>query len=277
MLKAVASIRGGVVRLRVAVVIGLAALVCLAAEAAVQRRGGFREPATFPPMASNNIPYDGRFTFVRLSYETAPGGYWYRGLPSWAHGYPISETNLMKIMNDISLLGAHDDEVKTLALDDPDLFNYPVAYLIEVSWWTMTDRQGELLRDYLRKGGFLIVDDFKAEGDFGSPGWGPFEANIRRALPDARFFDLAVSHPIFHAFFEIASLDQFPQAYNAGPPVFRGVFEDNDPSKRLLMIVNYNTDISQFWEWSGRGVRPIDDTNEAYKLGVNYIMYGLTH
>ena len=68
-----------------------------------------------------------------------------------------------------------------------------------------------------------------------------------------------------------------PQAYNAGPPIFRGLFEDNDPRKRLLMIVNYNTDISQFWEWSGRGLRPIDQTNEAYKLGVNYIIYGMTH
>ena len=72
-------------------------------------------------------------------------------------------------------------------------------------------------------------------------------------------------------------LDIIPQAYIAGQPIFRGLFEDNDPSKRLQMIVNYNTDISQFWEWSGTGLRPIDDTNEAYKLGVNYIIYGLTH
>ena len=59
--------------------------------------------------------------------------------------------------------------------------------------------------------------------------------------------------------------------------VFKGLYEDNDPGKRLQMIVNYNTDVSQFWEWSGRGLRPVDDTNEAYKLGVNYVIYGLTH
>jgi len=78
-------------------------------------------------------------------------------------------------------------------------------------------------------------------------------------------------------FFEIETLQNFPQAYNVGQPIFRGVYEDNDPGKRLQMIVNYNTDISQFWEWSGRGFRPFDDTNEAYKLGVNYLIYGLTH
>ena len=69
----------------------------------------------------------------------------------------------------------------------------------------------------------------------------------------------------------------FPQAYNAGRAVFRGLYEGNDPRRRLMMIVNYNTDISQYWEWSGRGLRPVTDTNEAYKLGVNYLVYGVTH
>ena len=100
---------------------------------------------------------------------------------------------------------------------------------------------------------------------------------MRRVLPGARFVDMQATHPIFHSFFEIHSLGNFPQAYNAGDPVFRGLYEDNAPSKRLQMIVNYNTDISQYWEWSGRGLRPFDETNEAYKLGVNYVMYGMTH
>ncbi len=243
-----------------------------------QRRfGGFggRESIVSEPLP--NIPYDGRFTFVRVNYETSPGGYWYRGLPAWAHGYPVAERNLMRIMNEISFLHAHDDAVNTMSLDDPRLFEYPVAYIIEVSWWTMTDRQGERLREYIKKGGFVIIDDFKAEGDFGSAGWAPFEANMQRVLPGAKFVEMQASHPIFHSFFELNSLEHFPQAYNAGPPSFLGLFEDNDPTKRLEMIVNYNTDISQYWEWSGQGIRPIDDTNEAYKLGVNYIIYGLTH
>jgi len=256
-----------------------AALLCLTGVVLAQRGGGFGRP--LGPFGRfdvrPNAPYDGRFTFVRVSYESAPGGYWFRGLPSWLHGYPISEQNLMKIMNEVSYLGAHDEEVNTVTLDDPELFKYPIAYLIEVSWWTMTDRQGAALRAYLQKGGFVIVDDFKATGDFGSAGWEPFEANMQRVLPGARFVDMTPAHPIFHSFFEINSLDNFPQAYNAGRPIFRGLFEDNDPSKRLQMIVNYNTDISQYWEWSGRGLRPFNDTNEAYKLGVNYLIYGLTH
>ena len=226
-----------------------------------------------------NIPYDGRFTFVRVSYETAPGGYWAGGRPAWSHGYPLAEENLMKIMNEVSYLGAHDEAINTLKLDDPRLSQYPVAYIIEVGWWTLSDPEAAALRAYILKGGFVIVDDFKMPGWRGIPGggWEPFAENMKRVLPEARFLEMEPSHPVFHAFFEINALDNFPQAYNSGQPIFRGVFEDNDPAKRLQIIVNYNTDISQFWEWSGRGFRPFDQTNEAYKLGINYLIYGLTH
>jgi len=254
-----------------------AASFCLIGAAYAQRDfggfgGGLRS-------ALPNTPYDGRFTFVRVRYETAPGGYWAGGRPSWIHGYPIAERNLMKIMNEVSFLGAHDEEVNSLTLDDPALTRYPIVYIIEVGWWTLTDREAAALRAYLLKGGFLIVDDFKMPGWRGVPGggWEPFAENMKRVLPDARYFEMQPGDPIFHCFFEINTLENFPQAYNTGQAVFRGVYEDNDPRKRLMMIVNYNTDISQYWEWSGRGLRPFDETNEAYKLGVNYIVYGLTH
>jgi len=251
----------------------------LVAVSALAQFGGPRGPFRERP----NVAYDGRFTFVRLKYTTAPGGYWYGGWPAWGHGYPISEQNLMNIMNEVSYLNPHVDDVNVLTLDDPDLFKYPAAYVIEVDWWAMTDSEAAALRTYLQKGGFLIVDDFKPRrfrggfgSDFGS-GWPVFEAQMKRVLPEGRFVDLDASHQIFHSFFEINRLDIIPQAYIAGTPVFRGLFEDNDPRKRLQVLVNYNTDVSQFWEWSGTGLRPIDDTNEAYKLGVNYIIYGLTH
>ncbi len=235
--------------------------------------GGYpREPRV------DNVPYDGRFTFARLKYTTAPGGDWYQGMASWAHGYPLSEDNLIRIMNEISGLGGRVDGFNVFALDDAELSKYPLAYLTEAGWWQMNDREAEAFRGYVLKGGFVIIDDFKVFGQFGyGGGWEPFERNIQRLFPGARIVDLDVSHPIFHSFFEIESLDDFPQAYNAGPPMFRGIFEDNDPKKRLMMVINYNTDISQYWEWSGRGFRPFDETNEAYKLGVNYVVYGLTH
>ena len=251
----------------------------LVAVSALAQFGGPRGPFH----ERRNTAYDGRFTFVRLKYTTAPGGYWYGGWPAWGHGYPLSEQNLMRIMNEVSYINPHVDDVNVLTLDDPELFKYPAAYVIEVDWWAMTDSEAAALRTYLQKGGFLIVDDFKPRrfrggfgGDFGS-GWPVFEAQMKRVLPEGRFVDLDASHPIFHSFFEVNDLDIIPQAYIGGRPQFFGMFEDNDRAKRLQMIVNYNTDVSQFWEWSGMGLRPISDTNEAYKLGVNYMVYGMTH
>jgi len=239
------------------------------------RFGGFDAALGRVP-TSTNIPYDGRFALVRLTYDTLPGGYWYRGQPAWSHGYPTSEQNLMQILETVTSVTGHR-RTNTLSLEDPEIFKYPVLYIIEVSWWQMTDTEARNLRAFLDKGGFLIVDDFKTAEWRGGRGWDQFADNMQRVMPKAKFIDLDISHAIFNTFFTIKSLDIFPQAYNAGRPIFRGVFEDNDPTKRMQMFINYNTDISQFWEWSSRGLRPIDQTNEAYKLGVNAIIYGLTH
>jgi hypothetical protein len=262
---------------RFRVIVVAAALIALAGSAFAQRRYFGRQRGR--EIDVENKSYDGRFTFARVRYSTAPGGFWYMGLPSWAHGYPMSEDNLMRIMNEVSYLGARTDAYNVFSFDDPEIAKYPIVYLTEAGWWTLTDREVEAFRAYLLKGGFIIFDDFKLPGEFGSGGggWDTFEENMKRVLPYAKFVDLEPQHPIFHSFFEIDSLGNFPQAYNSGPPIFRGLYEDNDPRRRLLMVVNYNTDISQYWEWSGRGLRPFDETNEAYKLGVNYIVYGLTH
>ena len=93
-----------------------AALLVLAAAVAsgdeVQRRG-FREEYARQPRL-HNVPYDGRFTFARIKYTTAPGGFWYQGMPSWSHGYPVSEDNLLRIMNEVTLLRGRVDGFNVL-------------------------------------------------------------------------------------------------------------------------------------------------------------------
>jgi hypothetical protein len=276
-----------------------AVLIATATAALAQRRrdgfggfGGFRQRVP----VLKNTPYDGRFTFVRMNYESTPDGYWYGGTPAWSHGYPVAEKNLVQIMNEVSYLGANTEGFNSIRFDDPELYKYPIAYVIEPDWWAITESEERAMRDYMLKGGFIIVDDFKVRGrrgfggfgggqgaefvrelPYGGGGWPSFEVMMKSVMPDYRFFDMKADHPIFHSFFEINRLDNFPQAYIAGNPIFKALYEDNDPEKRIMMIVNYNTDISQYWEWSGRGFRPFDETNEAYKLGVNYLIYGLTH
>jgi hypothetical protein len=249
----------------------LALLVVATAAAAQDFPRMRRRPPVFelPP----NVAYDGRFVFVRLQYTPSLSGFGFRrgGGPGWAHDYPRADTNFMRILDELTLLGPHVEATNIHALTDPALFEFPVAYLSEPGGWLPADDEVEALRAYLTKGGFLIFDDFRGRD------WENLEAQMRRVLPDARFQRLDATHAIFHSFFEIDSLD-FVQFYDQDlPPAFFGLFEENDPSKRLMAIANYNNDIGEYWEFSDTGWVPIDLSNEAYKLGVNYVMYALTH
>jgi hypothetical protein len=248
----------------------LVALAMLAGAAALAAGQSLRFGSRAHPIEPNPA-YDGQFTFVRLRYGP-PLAMVSQRIP-WSHDYPDGERHFMQIMNEITNLHPKFSESSVMGLDDPELGKYPVAYMAEPGFMFLTDEEIVSFRNYLLKGGFVIFDDFAEDRG----GWAGFERTFQRILPGVRFFDLDPSHPIFHAFFEINSFDIVPQMYDIGRPIFRGIYEDNDPAKRLMVMVNFNTDISEFWEFSSSGLLPISDTNEAYKLGVNYIIYGMTH
>jgi hypothetical protein len=247
----------------------LGVLVLVASASAIAGAQGRRFGSGQP--VRPNPGYDGQFTFVRLRYGP-PTPIISQRIP-WSHDYPEGERHFMQILDEVTYLRPKTEETSILGLDELPLGHYPVTYMAEPGFWFITDEEAAVFRSYLLKGGFVIFDDFAESRG----GWAAFEATFRRVLPEARFLDLEPTHPIFHSFFEIDSFDIVPQMYDLGRPIFRGVFEDNDPSKRLLAMINFNTDISEYWEFSGTGLSPISETNEAYKLGVNYVIYGMTH
>ena len=124
--------------------------------------------------------------------------------------------------------------------------------------------------DYLRKGGFILFDDFRDDH------WYNLEAQMKRALPEGRWLPLDAKHQVFHSFFEIDALDLLT-SYGPHKPEYFGMFEGNDPQKRLLAVANFNNDLGEYWEFSDQGIDPVDLSNEAYKFGVNYFIYGLIH
>jgi hypothetical protein len=252
---------------------GCVAISCIALLTA-QR--GFRGNGVQPP-PSPHLSYDGRFTFARLRYVGYLGNFYYRGIPSWQHGYNTAEQNLLSIMREVTDLHPRMDSTAVVAIDDPELFKYPVTYMTEAGYWQLTDKEAETLRKYLLKGGFLILDDSRDGFSPGNAGWENIEANFKKIFPSAQFVDLAPSHPIFHSFFDIKSFDMVRQYYDAGRPQFRAIFDRNDPTRRMMVLSNFNTDVSNFWEFSATGFMPVNDTNEAYELGVNYLVYALTH
>ena len=220
-------------------------------------------------------PYDGRVTFMRLRWFEAGGrGFGRRGgfSNAWNHDYPRAEQHLSQIVDELTGLDIRMDGSLILTLDDPQLFKYPVAFMWEPGFWNLTDREAESFRAYLLKGGFAVFEDFD-----GPQQWNNFEAQMRRVLPDGRFVKLDEQNLIFDSFFKIQDINAIVHPMSRIRPSYYGLFEDNDPSKRLMVVANFDNDVPEYWEWSGEGLFPFDASNEAYKLGVNYLIYGLTH
>ena len=251
-------------RRSVQLAITLVLAVSATAAAAVQRGSFFRQGAA----QYDRVPYDGRFAFTRLRYNAV--GSLGRGSNAWNHDYPRADRNLPLILQTLTLVNPHIDASNILDLEDPEIFKNPVLYMWEPGGWRITEEGARNLRSYMLKGGFVIFDDFEVDH------WRNFEAQFRVALPEAEFIRLDTTHSLFHSFFNIDSLN-LPHPTMNVPPAFFGVFENNDPRGRMMALVFYNSDVAEYWEWSGQGLFAVDTTNDAYKLGVNAIIYALTH
>lgn len=265
-------------------------LLASGAAAAQRRPGGggfnpyFGSPDDYyaPPAFHGNPQYDGRFTFARIKYRGFE--HWSgREGPGWSHDYPDAEENFTKILRDITIVHPFVEAgpivgSAIVALDDPALFKYPVSYMSEPGGWHPNDKEIAGLRKYLLKGGFMIFDDFREGGGWGFD-WTNLRQEMARALPDAKWVELTGKEPIFHSFFDIDLQKAVNRTSAYGPhlPTYWGIYEDNDPKKRLMVIGNVDNDIGEAWQWSAAGFIPISASNETYKLGVNYVIYALTH
>lgn len=251
----------------------LAALLVPLAVAVAQERDRGGSNLGFDPSGYQqfNTPYTGNFVFVRLMYRSDP---WraYRN-PGWAHDYPIAERNFGKILDELTTMTPWLGGSNVLAMDDPELFRFPIAYLSEPGDWQLSEAEAENMRAYLLKGGFLIIDDMDGPRHFAN-----MARMLRLILPDHQIVPLDATHDVFDSFFHLEEENiRIPHPYGRGLASYWGIYEDDDAGGRLMVVINHDNDIGDYMEWSDRGFVPIQLSNEAYKLGVNYVVYALTH
>ena len=269
-------------------VTALCGILALSVAAGAQRRNqaampylSSQEEFYQPPDFHGNPPYDGRFTFARIKYRgfrnwAGPEG------PGWSHDYPRAEYDFMRIMRDVTVVhpfieaGVIVGSV-IVALDDPLLFKYPVSYMSEPGGWFPNEKELAGFRSYLLKGGFMIFDDFR-EGWRGND-WTHLREVVHQAMPEAKWVQLTGSEAVFDSFFKIdlALTINSTSAYGVNKPTYWGIYEHNDPKRRLILVANVDNDIGESWQWSATGFAPVNTYNELYKLGVNYMIYALTH
>jgi hypothetical protein len=218
------------------------------------------------------------FTFARAAYSGMGRG-WGRGRGSWRTDFPKADRQFLIGVRRLTRIDAYGGEY-AVRLDDPELLRYPFLYAVEVGRMALTEEEVLGLRRYLSSGGFLLVDDF-----WGSWEWDVFEAEIRRVLPGRPILDLPLDHPVFHTVYQIDEVLQVPNVRNGmmgGPyweqdgyvPFCRGI---SDEDGRLVVMINWNSDLGDAWEWAENPYYPLDRSTFAYQLGINAIVYAMTY
>ena len=226
-----------------------------------------------PRMDPNEIPGRYPFYWTRAIYS----GWGRRGWgQSWATDYPKGDQQFLVVLKRLVRLNAYDWD-NAIRLDDPILRRFPIIYAVEVGGMDMTNPEVEGLRNYLDAGGFLIVDDF-----WGQREWDVFEYNIRRVYPDHPIVDITLDHPIYSAYYDIEEVKQVPaigramypaECYGCTPYV-KGIY---DEAGRLVVIINFNTDLGDAWEWAEDPRYPLEYSTYAYEIGANMIVYAMSH
>ena len=227
--------------------------------------------AETPRPTKGNHEYD--FTFVRLKYD---GGFWRRS--GWRVDWPASDRNFIWQLRKQTHLDANPRE-KIIKVGAEELFLYPFAYLLEVGSLRLSDAEAANLREYLLRGGFLFIDDFH-----GTNQWKTFYRQLKKIFPEREPEDIPMSHPLFRCFFHIEALMQIPspnalssgRTYESNGYNVRclGVFDDKN---RLMVMINFNTDIGDAWEHAAESSYPRKYSDMALKMGINAVIYSLTH
>ena len=243
-----------------------------AAPPAAQRQPIFRR-SDIRRSSRGNLNADAReFFFTRAVYNS--GYRW----SSWATDYPKADRQFLIILERLIDLDAYEAE-NAVRLDDPNVRRFPFLYALEVGDMYMSEAEAEGLRDYLLAGGFLMIDDF-----WGTWEWANFESEIRRVLPEHPIVDIPLDHPIFNTVYNIEEIVQVPSIGNAqgGPtwerdgyePQVKGIFDDDG---RLMVIINWNTDIGDAWEWAESPYYPLRYSTYAIEITINIIVYAMSH
>ena len=198
----------------------------------------------------------------------------------WATDYPGGDCKFMGAIHRLTGIRVHPDP-NVMEILDEDLYKFPFVYAVEVGGMYLDQDDADKLRKYLLRGGFMHVDDFWGPDEFAN-----FEDQIAKVFPDRKMEKLPLSHPVFHTFFEIDEVMQIPNrgnGCNGGPtwedgrdqnPAILGISDD---AGRLMVLVTYNSDLGDSWEYMDLPCYPVKYSGQAYRMGLNFMIYAMTH
>jgi hypothetical protein len=244
----------------------------------------FAQFGSFRQASPNNLPPypQAEFHFARLAYDShgRVGGSRGYGMPMWSIDYPYAEEHFLPALERFTRIDAADDSAH-IQLTDEQLFDYPWLFMQQAGrgQWDPSELDAERLREYLLRGGFLVADDMHGEND-----WIIFTEAMKRVLPGRAIVEIPENDLLLSIIFDVNERTQIPGerhlSYNGGPPRmdgpphWRAIYDDDG---RMMVAINYNIDMGDAWEHADDARYPAEMTGLAYRFGVNYVIYAMTH
>ena len=260
----------------------------LAGWSALRAQKPFRE---YPGLEYENFPlppgWDAKTEWTRARLKCPGINQGYRGDNNWTIDYPRSDRHLLQGVRRLTRIDARSVEQITELDGTDDVYNWPMLYAVEVGHWYLPDKQAAQLRDFLLRGGFLMVDDFHGSENYrGINEWQVFLDSITRVFPDRQIVDIPNSDAIFHTRYDLDDRFQVPGAqylrsgltYEKGPTGrpehWRAIYDDQG---RIMVAICHNMDLGDAWEWSDDPSYPEKWASLAYRIAMNYFVYDLSH
>jgi len=233
----------------------------------------------------------GEFVFGRLMYPPHPKGRfsrplgfggrfdWREGGTSWSQDYPRADRQFVLALRRLTRLNIRSVEQPVNLDDGEDVYNWPWLAAGEMGDWKLTEQQAARLRDYLLRGGFLMLDDF-----WGTEEWNRFEESMRMVFPDRPIVEIDNEDAVFHSVYDLDDRYQIPGQWalgrgttyrNDGYHAFwKGIYDDHG---RLMVVMDFNSDVGDSWEWADSPRYPEKYSALGIRIGVNYVVYSMSH
>lgn len=236
--------------------------------------------------APTDIAYDpgGEFNFVRVQFDTYGVGNRFRGFlgdggPPWSIDFPDADKNFLRGVSRLTNVRVMQEPI-VLRFDDERIFDFPFLYMLEVGQQggiSLSEQEIHNLREYLLRGGFLLIDDF-----WGTRQWNAFMASFSQVFPDREVIELKSDHEIFHTYYDLdgpkmipaLSRDDTRGEQDIDAASNHAILDDNG---RIMVLINWNSDMGDGWEHTYHPYYPTRYANSAYQLGINYLIYAMTH
>jgi hypothetical protein len=191
------------------------------------------------------------------------------GHMGWSHNYPDAEMHLAQLVGEATDVDVQSASYRLVELGSPEVFNYPFAYVSEPGEMQLTEQEVVNFREFIDRGGFVVIDDFDGPWQMAQ-----FRSQMERTFPERDLFALTGSHEVFHTFYDIEDLEIWGPYVSGGDPIFYGF---NNANGDLAMVVCFNNDFANFWDWIDERRYPLKPSTEAFRMGINFVIYTMTH